>query len=730
MLSFNPQREEPERLNNLTRGRSRFALLYTLTRALEQDVGAELHQHHLLVGPRGMGKTHLLRVLVHSRLAEQPELQRAYWPIVLPEETAVRTVADLPLRLVEALEADLRATTGEPPEGVDQARAACLDALQASRHQRDPLLRARRCFDALEGAAASLDRTLLAVVENMDSLLYTRRGSKQREQQQWALRTRLQESSHLLLLASAVSRFGAIDDEGAAFTDFFSVHRLDELGQDEVLDIVAARLEEAARSHPRERARARAADLLKHFDEVSPKVRGVLLLAGGLPRFAHLVCEVLLEVDVSEILGMLEGFLDELTPYFQQRLDPRLLPEAEIDVLYTLASAWGPLRPAELAEQLYGVPANEVSALLGRLEERGLVGRKDVLSQRNVTWDLTEPLYRVWIHFRSGTGERFTILAELVASLYSREELDEDRLLLEAQHEEAEDPVLRANLKRSIALKKLALERCQEEPGLVSDEELSVARAVVEEGLPGMLAEGLQREMSKHWREEEVGGRQEQLEELRSLYLRYSDDSEVRRVLARCLELETYSLGERSSTEQQDAVLAELRELSESWPEDLRVRWRRVDAVLGEACRALRERDRERFEALFDEGRGLHQDREDLHTNKQYAFVLVEAVSRARDEGALDEAERYLKELIDVGQGQFMPRHLQGLLTFILHELGGGVLRRFLTTRMAKASPKATARYRPYLLAAAVDEEGESALAGEPEEMRRVVRLLLERASR
>ena len=102
-------------------------------------------------------------------------------------------------------------------------------------------------------------------------------------------------------------------------------------------------------------------------------MRGIIAIAGGIPRFIHLLYEVIVDTDVHRIFDTLNGFLDDLTPYFQNRLDPRFIPQAEIDVLHTLASARGPLQPSEIVEELYGVPGNEVSELLNRLHERGLM---------------------------------------------------------------------------------------------------------------------------------------------------------------------------------------------------------------------------------------------------------------------------------------------------------------------------------------------------------------------
>ncbi len=438
-LTYNPQRDDAHRLDRLTCGSDRLALLEQLLLALRGELGQRNHQHHLLIGPRGSGKTHVLRVLVGARLEQEPALVSGYCPVVLPEETPARAPADLPLKLAERLAWQLEADDGRlAPEKRAVARGACLRAIDAAAAKRDPLLRLSLAVEALETAAEGLDRILLAVVENLDSVLYLgpRRGRKRRIEQHWALRRWLQRSPHLLLLAGAPTVFGAVGAPEASFYDFFREHSLPELSNDEVLEIIRLRVEEEAATPSADPRRLRRVHHLHdHFQSRAPRIRGLLAITGGLPRYAHLLYDILVETDVARPRHVLDRFLDELTPYFQQRADPRALPEGELDVLYSLASAPRPLRPTELSQRLFGVPINEVSELLDRLQQRGLVRRAGRPGGRAVTWDVSEPLYRVWTRFRAGSSERdqLLLLADLVAALYEPEEIEAELLDLAMQ---------------------------------------------------------------------------------------------------------------------------------------------------------------------------------------------------------------------------------------------------------------------------------------------------------
>ncbi|MDR3555612.1 MAG: hypothetical protein P4L55_12720 [Syntrophobacteraceae bacterium] len=420
-------------LEAITCGENRLQILDQLVIALRAEIGRPNHQHHLLIGPRGSGKTHLLRLLTAGRISTEKVLAEAYFPLVMPEETPVRSPADLFLKFVEKL-ADLlkEPPANMAPEAARKARSLCVSGLMEAKGVRDAKDRLDLMAHILKGAAEALGRTLLPVAENMDQTLYlgAQRSRKGSMDEHWALRRHLSSTPHLLLIGAAPSMFAAVGDPGKPFYDFFRTHELRELSNNEVFEIIRLRLEyEAANPYSDAPRAGRVESLNKRLRQEESRLRGLLAITGGLPRFTHLVYEVIVDTDVQKVMDALNSFLDEMTPYFQQRLDPRFIPQPEIDLLHTLALARGPQQPTELADQLYGVQTNEVSELLGRLEERGLVKRAGRPGGRAVTWDLTEPLYRVWTQFRDNIAnqEQYYLLAEFVALLFSRDEIEKER---------------------------------------------------------------------------------------------------------------------------------------------------------------------------------------------------------------------------------------------------------------------------------------------------------------
>jgi tetratricopeptide (TPR) repeat protein len=425
--SYSPSHTEIPVLDRLTTGETRHRLLDTLTEAVRAEVGRESHQHQLLIGPRGSGKTHSLTLVAH-RLSTDLELQSQVLPIVLAEEEVASHPADLMRRVLEKLADGLDAAVGLA--GREAARRECGHALVALRSEEDDERALEIAVGALEAASAALGRLLVAILENLDSLLYAgpslSRGSAIEDQ--WGLRRVLLETRGLLVLGAAPTLFGEVTDPEAPFYDFFRLHHLDELPPEEMLALIRSRLSlelEGENLDPARRARLQT--LAEHFEERTPKLRGLLVLTGGLPRFAHLIFDLLAETDLSSVAGTLSRFLDEQTPYFQSRLDPRVVPKAELEVLDAIASAEGPLTPKEIAARLRARATNAVATYLKRLRERGLVKPSSTL-RKTIRYDLTEPLFRVWRRFRRSRAERdqVVLLAEVVAAMFDRPELEAD----------------------------------------------------------------------------------------------------------------------------------------------------------------------------------------------------------------------------------------------------------------------------------------------------------------
>ena len=484
VLNYSPgQCDDPKLLEELTVGESRRRLIDTIVDAVDAEVGRTSHQHQLITGPRGSGKTHALSLVVH-RIRSTP-LNQSVLPIPLPEEVVVGHPAGLIIKIIEQLAALLEENDCGLGEKVHEVRRTCQKHLRHLTTEKDDAEALTAAFEMADDIAARADRLLVPIVENFDSVLYSgpRRSRKTAEGPQWNFRRHLMKSKGFMLIAAAPAVMYEVNDPDAPFFDFFREHVIEDLSLDEMVELIRRRLDqEIERGQPDDRIMRRLRTLDADFKAREARLRGVLTLAGGLPRFGHLIFDLVVETDLNTILGTLNRFLDSQTAYFQTWLNPRLVPEGEAEVLDLLACTDGPLTPSEISEGLRAMPVNAVSTNLGRLLDRGRV-RVRREEGRKAWYDVGEPLFRVWRRFRtSGTQkERLLLVAEFVAALYEPIELVTERAFLN----------MTSPGSARVVVLGLALEICHRQTkSSFSINEQSLCNQVMEEAFAGNIKNG------------------------------------------------------------------------------------------------------------------------------------------------------------------------------------------------------------------------------------------------
>jgi hypothetical protein len=244
----------------------------------------------LLIGPRGIGKSHLIALLYH-RMAAMADLQdglRIAW--LRKEEWGVTSFLDLLLRILTALHAEYQ----------DDALERPVESL----YTLPP--------DDAERKAATLlkdyvgDRTLLLLMENLDE-----RFDEMGEDGQRHLRAYLQENPFCTIVATAQSLFNGVSRRTSPFYGFFRIQHLETLTLDDGVRLLSQIAKHEKRSDlveflrkPKGRARVRA---VEHLAEGNHRVYGIL-------------AQYLTRESLDELVSPFLSLLDALTPYYQARM--------------------------------------------------------------------------------------------------------------------------------------------------------------------------------------------------------------------------------------------------------------------------------------------------------------------------------------------------------------------------------------------------------------------------
>ena len=387
--SFTPSDAQPKTLETMLVGRMGIAKRL-VERIRESATTAEKHQD-LLIGPRGIGKTHLLS-LVRHRVKAKNELQNKLAIAWLPEDPYVNCYTDLLKEILCVLRDEY------PSENLNQ------DILIAQA-QHDP--------DSLETALEQTllqwlnDRTLLILMENLDNLF-----SDIRESGQEKLRALIQNTAQITIVATSASLFAAIAQRNKIFFGFFRQTELQPLNVHEAhkLLVQLAKLGEHTELENQ-----------LHLPLSLARVRAMHMLAGGSPRVCTLFYEFLTCESIDTLLIPFKQLVDKLMPYYQGLM--RGLSPQQRRIIEAFCRAEGACNASILADELNLKP-HTVSTQIRRLRELGyLTPAND--TGRSTLFELREPLMRYTIQSKRDRGKYLKYLIEFLRLWYSPRELKE-----------------------------------------------------------------------------------------------------------------------------------------------------------------------------------------------------------------------------------------------------------------------------------------------------------------
>lgn len=364
-----------------------------LSRAAASIRGPQRH-YVLLVGPRGSGKTHLLALAYHRLMASfdaDDAGDSVAIALLNEEEWGVASYLDLVVRI-------LRALADEAPQ-LDAEIADIYD-----RFLKDPV-------DAEAFAVRLLRRhsegkTLLLLCENLMDLF---QGLGDEGQKRW--RAVIQEDGNWAIVATTPQLFAAVTLQDNPFYGFFTVRALEKINLETGIDLLAKKAIHEDKSDladflrtPLGRARARA----------------VHHLAAGNHRAYVVLFDFLDKESFKELIGPFMRMVDDLTPYYQDRM--RQLPPAQRKIIEFLCLEGTPATVKEISASCL-MSQQTAAKQVGELVTAGFVSRNR--SGRNTFCELSEPLMRICIEVKDNKTQHFRLFVEFLRHWFTSRELQE-----------------------------------------------------------------------------------------------------------------------------------------------------------------------------------------------------------------------------------------------------------------------------------------------------------------
>lgn len=412
--TFTPSQSDPETLEDLFVVREKLA--QRIMDGIRESATSDNKHQRLLIGPRGIGKTHLVALIYHRvrRDAELDSQLRIAW---LPEDPYIAGYQNLLLLILQTLQQAYQSQNlGERLEEI-------LDLEDTDRAE---LMLEQLLLHYLN------NKTLLLIAENLDDILADLKESGQRK-----LRAFLQNHPIVTVLATATSLSDAVAERKNTFYGFFKVHTLDPFT---VADAVQLLTRMAKRARNSELANA----LLSPMGQA--RIRAVHYLAGGNPRIYVIFYDFLTRESLDDLVRPFMKLIDELTPYYQARMS-KLAPlqRSIIDILRRLRGA---VTVKEIARQAMST-SQTVSTQLGKLKELGYVTQAAALGRSNY-YELREPLMRLCLEVKEQHGRTVELFVQFLRVWYSETELKQltpkHSISLEGTH--LQEAIERAHLEK------------------------------------------------------------------------------------------------------------------------------------------------------------------------------------------------------------------------------------------------------------------------------------------
>ena len=371
-FKFTPGLADGADLEEISVGRN--DLVQDCVEGIKNSVRGKSTRQILLLGPRGIGKSHTL-LRIFYRLSKSNQVTAVK---LAEEEYSISSLDDLCRRILEVL--------GCPCSEGD-ATAYCRNKLNELKENGKPVV---------------------LFAENLQMMFEQIRPDLAR------LRSIIQSDQSLSIVGSALTYFDLISSLDEPLYRFFDIRRIHGLTEEQMLELIKKRL-----------VLAKKQSLIGPLEEHTERMAGIRLLTGGNPRLIHILADTIVQKNSLEDLeqGLL-SLLDQLTPFYQARMET--MSGEQRRLFDTIALAEGPLSPTEIARRLNTSKPASVVSQLRRLQRDGLVENVKFSPKRGTRYQITERLYRIWRELRSARGAvQVKFFVDFIELWYTQEDLAE-----------------------------------------------------------------------------------------------------------------------------------------------------------------------------------------------------------------------------------------------------------------------------------------------------------------
>ncbi len=391
LQTFNPVESKPELLEHTLVGRK--DLVDRLEELVIESTQSGNKLQRLIIGPRGSGKTHALKVL-HNRIFNRRDLiDNLVIAYLCEDEYGVATFLDWIIRI-------LRSFIRWDPE-----KAAYLE------NEIEKLKKVHK--GEWEKIAANLllnyikGKTLLIIVENIGNIFHKKKGFGKKGQQKF--RDLIQQYPFFTIMASNQALFEDIQKEDMPFHNFFKIIHLKKLSLEETFFFLKTIAEWDKNTK-----------LLPFLDtnEGRGRIKAIYDLIGGNHRLLVTFYHFLKTDFINKLSESFMKTINDLTPYYQSMMDA--LTAQQQKIVQYLCQVRTATNVKNISENCFSTQ-NTISKQMINLIRLKYVDA--IPSGRETFYELSEPLLRICNEVKENRGGPIKLFIDFLGNLYSVEEI-------------------------------------------------------------------------------------------------------------------------------------------------------------------------------------------------------------------------------------------------------------------------------------------------------------------
>ncbi|CAG0994532.1 hypothetical protein METP3_02862 [Methanosarcinales archaeon] len=410
-MLYNPAQMDKKELYNTFVAREE--LLHELLETIKDNTDKKSIQHIILLGARGIGKTHMLRI-IENKVSDLQNLQSKWVTVNVPEEQyGVFGLIDFFEYLLKII------FHSSQLEKVDQ-NTYRKELLEIEQNKNKESL--DKIVSIFKDISQKEKKQFLLLIDNIDKIL-AEKITEEKELEY--LRSILMTENFLMIIGTSTSIFEEIALYDKAFFRFFKIIHLQNLNDKEVETLLLKRAEFDG-----------IADKIK-LDENKNKIKAITDLTGGYPRLVLMLYEILEDKPLLDVLKTFNKLLDNLTPYYKHRMDD-LAPQQQ-KIIDTIMLSDGLASPTDVAKKTGWKPTT-ITSQFKRLKDLNILRIKESgeAKKRKAVYEISDRLFVIWYQMRylGVIRRRIEYIVTFLKIWYDIEELKDKISVYSSQYQQ------------------------------------------------------------------------------------------------------------------------------------------------------------------------------------------------------------------------------------------------------------------------------------------------------